>query len=60
MRKVRCARTMDGCGLCIARAMRLTPQLLPGTVAPERTADVPQPLDDALHYDSSAQEEDLE
>ena len=60
MRKVRCVRSMDGCGHCIARAMRLAPQLLPGTIAPGRTVDVREPLDDAVQYASEESEEDIE
>lgn len=60
VRKVRCARSMDGCGQCIARDLRLEPTLLPGTIAPDRTVDVNEPLDDAVHYDSTEDEEDIE
>ena len=60
VRKLRCARTMEGCGHCIARAMRREPHLLAGTLAPERTMDVHEPLDAAVLYESAAEEEDLE
>ena len=43
-----------------ARDLRLEPTLLPGTIAPDRTVDVNEPLDDAVHYDSTEDEEDIE